>query len=262
MKRVDLLSRTTLTRAAAELVLIVTGILIALGIDSALTERRERAMARQSLELITEDLRLLVEQVEEFARYNQDLLEGASAVESALSTDGSVPRTPELWDAVNRLGYRRTLRLPRAAWDELVGTGNLRLLEDPTLRRDLVRFYETLARDEEVVARNNAVYADALGVGVLLGEGIVLSHPNSADIGVDDVGRLMAPNRMAAAGIPFGPSFAGLLWTSEVDDPVRIRTRSVAMAVASVAASAIQMGEQILADAEALLARIEGDAGQ
>ena len=258
MKRVDLLSRTTLTRAAAELVLIVAGILIALGIDSALNERRERAMARQSLELITEDLRLLVEQVEEFASYNQDILDAASRVESALSRPGPVSRTVELWDAVNRLGYRRTLRPPRAAWDELVGTGNLRLLEDATLRRDLVRFYETLARDEEVVSRNNAVYADALGVGVLLGEGIVLSHPSSADISGGGVGLLMAPDRMVAAGIPFGPTFAGLLWSSEVDDPVRIRTRGVAMAVASVAARAIQNGEEISADAEELLDRIAG----
>jgi hypothetical protein len=171
MKRVDLFSRTTLTRAAAELVLIVAGILIALGIDSALNERRERAMARQSLELITEDLRLLVEQ----SRSSR---------------------------ATIRTSWRR-----RAAWSRL----------SP-----------------------------------------VLSHQSSADISGGGVGLPLAPDRMVAAGIPFGPTFAGLLWSSEVDDPVPIRTRSVAMALALVAACATQNGEEISADAEELLDRIAG----
>lgn len=260
MKRVDLLSRTTLTRAAAELVLIVAGILIALAIDSALNERRDRAMARQSLKLITEDLRLLVEQVEEFVVYNQDVIDAASEVESALALDAPVPRTAALWDAVNRLGGRRTLRVPRAAWDELVGTGNLRLLEDPGLRRDLVRFYETLARDEEIISRNNLVYSDGLGVGVLLGEGILLAHPPPEGVGTGLNVQRSAAERMAEAGIPRGPTFGGRLWSTRVDDPIRIRTRSVAIAVAMAAANGVQIGEEILADARALLVRIDTDA--
>lgn len=259
MKPIHLFTRTTLARAAAELLLIVAGILIALAIDSALNERQELAMARQSLELITEDLRLLVEQVEEFVVYNQDVIKAASAVESALSRDGPVPRTAALWDAVNRLGGRRTLRVPRAAWDELVGTGNLRLLEDPALRRDLVRFYETLAREEEIISRNNLVYSDGLGVGILLGEGIQIAHPPPEGVGTDLNVQRSAAARMAAAGIPQGPTFAGRLWSTQVDDPIRIRTRSVAIAVARAAANGVQIGEEILADARELLGRIESD---
>lgn len=256
MKRVDFFTPTTLARAGAELLLIVAGILIALAIDSGLTEREERAMARQSLQLVEEDLRLLVEQVEEFTIYNRVILEAAGRVEAGLA-GAEVPRTAEFWDDVSLLGSRRTLRAPRAAWEELVGTGNLRLIADPELRRDLVRFYETLARDEEIVSRNNLVFSDGLGIATLSGEGIVLAPPSPEGLGEDLVYFRPSAERMAAAGIGYGPNFEGLLWSSRPGDADRLRTRAVAIQIAQAAANATIIGEEILGAARDLLLRID-----
>lgn len=255
MKRVDLFSRTTFAKAFAELVLIVAGILIALAVDGAISERRDRATARESLELVREDLRLLVEQVEEFRSFNEALLASSARLTRVLSADSMLPRTAETWQDLVTITNRRTLRLPRAAWDELVGTGNLRLLEDATLRRDLVRFYETVARDQEIVSRNNAMFADNLGAGVLIGEGLVLSHPRSEAIA--DIDLIERRDRQHEAGIERGPTFRGRIWTLPGGHPDRIRVESVALAVSDAAAGAVALAEGIRAAAGALIERID-----
>lgn len=256
MKRVDLFSRTTFAKALAELVLIVAGILIALAVDGAISERRDRAAARESLELVREDLRLLVEQVEEFRRFNEALLASGARVTRSLSTGSALPRTAETWQDLVAITNRRTLRLPRAAWDELVGTGNLRLLEDASLRRDLVRFYETVARDQEIVSRNNMTFADDLGVGILMGEGLVLSHPRvEAMADIDVLQRRIELVR--EAGIEAGPTFRGRIWTLPSGHPDRVRVESVALGISDAAAGAISLAEGIHAAAGALIERID-----
>lgn len=256
MKRVDLSSRTTVTKAVIELVLIVAGILIALAVDGAISERRDRAAARASLELVREDLRLLVEQVEEFRAFNEALLASSARATRLLSAESALPRTTETWNDLVVITNRRTLRLPRAAWDELVGTGNLRLLEDATLRRDLVRFYETVARDQEIVSRNNLVFADDLGVGVLMGEGLVLSHRLAQPI--TEIAVLERRiELLREAGIETGPTFRGRIWTLPSGHPDRIRAESVALGVSDAAAGAISLAEGIQTQAHALIERID-----
>lgn len=256
MKRVDLLSRTTLARAAAELTLIVAGILIALAVDGALADRADRAAARESLELVRDDMQLLVEQVEEFRVYNEGQLAAGARLSRTLGADSPIPRTAQTWEDLDDITSRRTLRLPRAAWDELVGTGNLRLLEDAELRRDLVRFYETVARDQEIIARNNAQFSDGLGVGILVGEGLVLRHRR------DDQDSPLASIRrgdelMGDAGIGKGPTFRGRIWALPPGHTDRIRAEAVVLSISLVAASSVAIAEGILVDAEALLERID-----
>lgn len=256
MKRIDLFSRTTLTRAAAELVLIVTGILIALAVDGALSQRAERAAARESLELVREDLVLLREQADEFRAFNQEQLAATVRVTRLLAADAPVPRTTQMWQDLVDLTSRRTLRLPRAAWDELVGTGNLRLLDDRELRRDLVRFYETVARDELIVSQNNAQFVDQLGLGVLVGEGLVLSHHRldaaSAVPLSTDRSRLMLE-----AGIATGPTFRGRIWSLAPGHPDRVRAESIALAISAVAANGVALSRGMLTDVEGLIDRID-----
>lgn len=256
MKRIDLFSRTTLARAAAELVLIVTGILIALGVDGALSERADRAAARESLELVREDLVLLTEQVQEFRTFSAANLEAAARLARVLAADAPLPRTAQTWNDLIDITSRRTLRLPRAAFDELVGTGNLRLLEDRELRRDLVRFYETIARDELVVSQNNTQFTDQLGMGILFGEGLVLSH-HRVDPG-STVPLLGERNTLILeAGIETGPTFRGRIWALPAGHPDRVRVEAIALALSSALGNATVLADGILAEAGALIERID-----
>ncbi|HSG48659.1 MAG TPA: hypothetical protein VLA43_12640, partial [Longimicrobiales bacterium] len=138
-----------------ELTLLVVGILLALGVDGWLERRREAAVAAQSLELVRNDLVQLMEQADELEDYNRRVLEAASVVWSATDTPGLVAKDAATFLALTLLAQRRTVRFPKAAYEELVATGNLRALADPGLRAALVRFYEALGRDEEIILRNN-----------------------------------------------------------------------------------------------------------
>ena len=255
MKRIDLFSRTTLARAVAELVLIVAGILIALAVDGAISERRNRTMARESLELVREDLRLLVEQVREFQTYSGNQLASGARLTRVLSADSPLPRTVETWRDLIAMTQRRTLRLPRAAWDELVGTGNLRLLDDAALRRDLVRFYETVARDQEIVTRNNTAVVDDLGLGILVGEGLVLTHRRTGTADIPATRGML--ERMREAGFAAGPTFRGRIWRLPHGHPERVRVTSVVLTVSHAAAMATTLAEGIRADATGLIERID-----
>ena len=247
---------TSVGRAATELVLIVAGILIALGVDGALADRRDRATALESLGLVRDDLSLLIDQVEEFRDYNRDLVQTTVRLERVLTADAPLPRTPEVWQAFVDIGGRRTLRVPRTAWEELVATGNPRLLGDAALRRDLVRFWETLARDEALIARNNAVFHDEMGARQMYGEGLVLPYPGLDRDQDIEVMRERSGVQMGA-GLPSGPDYDGLVWRAAVDDPLRIRALGVTLAVSQSAAASSILADGVLRDATDLMQRVD-----
>ena len=50
---------------------------------------------------------------------------------------------------------RRTIRLPTAAFTDLLSTGNLRVIQDREVRDAIVRFYEMTERSQTIIDKNN-----------------------------------------------------------------------------------------------------------
>jgi hypothetical protein len=81
-------------------------------------------------------------------------------------------------EALGQLTVRRTLRLGRATFTDLLSTGNLRLIRNTDLRDRIVRLYETTERAQLIRDRNNQEFVDRIYVTYLLDQGLVAPRPD------------------------------------------------------------------------------------
>lgn len=238
-----------------ELILLVMGILLALGVDGWLERRREAAVATQSLELVRSDLVQLTEQVRELEEYSRRVLEAVAVVWAAPEGPGLVEKDPETFAALAAILERRTVRFPRAAYEELVATGNLRALADPDLRATLVRFYEELGRTEEIILRNNEAFTDGLVGRLVIGEGLLINVPGGRTEFSLDLQR--EADAVRSEYLPVGPTFKGRLWALPPDHPDRVRLLSVAASLSAAAANHLVFAAGVRQAAAELIDRID-----
>jgi hypothetical protein len=139
------------TRLAAEFVVIVVGVLVALLAESAWQERGERIEEKQVLERIAEDLeadstslvvdRDWAELALSTARESREILAGRDTLAPAT-------RLAILYAAAT---VRSEARFTRT-WDDLTASGRVSIIRDPDLRRGLIDFYarmDQLDRDQD-----------------------------------------------------------------------------------------------------------------
>jgi len=159
-------------RISVEAAAIVASILLAFAIDAWWADQADQRDEVESLSLIHRDLLEAEEQLHDYIAYAQSAAESAINAYAALSRPGPYDREyirAELF-RVDRL----TLRIPRAAYQDLLSTGNLRIIEDRQLRDSIIRFYEDMERTELVIRSNNAAFLDGLLSDIYYGEGLLL----------------------------------------------------------------------------------------
>jgi hypothetical protein len=142
-----------LGRGFGELALIIVGVLVALGVDRWIAgfdaRELESAYLQQLADNVAADSAALETQLASVSRR----MEWADDLFAAL--DGELP-SPE--DA--GLFLRHLDRMPiwtpfdpaREAWDDLVSTGNLRVIRDLEIRQSLSAYYNGLEREEKQMA--------------------------------------------------------------------------------------------------------------
>lgn len=161
-------------RAAIEGAVIVTSILLAFAVDAWWDGRIERREERDALELLLRDLDGTVAQLEEYGLIMDDLAEAGYGAYGILSDGEQRVRQDELATLLTRTLFRRTLRLPRTAYSDLVSTGTLRLVRSPEIRNRILRFYESAERSEEIVEKNSAKYVDDVMSNLLVESGLIV----------------------------------------------------------------------------------------
>jgi hypothetical protein len=160
-----------------ELTLLVVGILIALAVNSWIDDRREARLERQYLELLARDLDRDLATLDDALRFEQAQVTASVLAYRALRGGVAPDEREAIVDALNQLTARRTLRLGRATYTNLLGTGNLRLIRDTALRDRIVRLYETNERVQLIRDRSNHEFVDRMYVTYLLDRGYVASRP-------------------------------------------------------------------------------------
>jgi hypothetical protein len=160
-----------------ELALLVTGILIALAVNNWMDQRREARAERQYLELLGRDLEQDLETLDEIRRFEEAQVAASALVFRGLR-HGVAPADREaVAAALGQLTSRRTLRLRRAAYTNLLSTGELRLIRNTALRDRIVRLYENNERAQTIRDRNNQEYVDRMYMTYLLDQGLVAPRP-------------------------------------------------------------------------------------
>ncbi len=166
-------------RAILESVVIILSILLAFGIDAWWEERREASNMRQSLEVVRRDLVEVLAQLEEFETFSADT--ARASLEAARALSGLKPvaiaERPQVEAHILRSTARRTMRLPRAGYTDLLNTGNLGEIDNRALRDTLVQFYEAADRSQEIVEKNSGLFTDQALKDAVISSGLLMPLP-------------------------------------------------------------------------------------
>jgi len=162
-----------------ELLLLVAGILIALGVNGWIEDRREATSERLYLERLARDFNQDLEVLDEFVSFEERQTNDAVLAYRPLCGGAAVDDREEVARALDHLTGRRTIRFARATYSDLLSTGNLRLIRDAALRDRIVKLYESNERWAAIIDRNNQVYVDQLYLGFMMGAGLVEPRPDS-----------------------------------------------------------------------------------
>lgn len=161
-----------------ELALLVTGILIALAVNNWMDERREARAERQYLELLARDLEQDLETLDEIRRFEEAQVAASVLVFRGLRLGVAPADREAVSAALGQMTSRRTLRLRRAAYTNLLSTGELRLIRNTALRDRIVRLYENNERAQTIRDRNNQEYVDRMYMTYVLDQGLVAPRPS------------------------------------------------------------------------------------
>jgi hypothetical protein len=165
------------SHVVVELALLVVGILIALAVDGWIDDRRDARLERQYLELLVRDLDRDLQVLDDILEF-EEAQAAASALAYRALRNGVSPQVREaVASALGQLTARRTLRLGRATYTDLLSTGNLRLIRNTGLRDRIVRLYETNERMQLIRDRNNQEFVDRMYMTYLLDHGLVAPRP-------------------------------------------------------------------------------------
>ena len=169
---------------AAEYLIVVLGVLTAVAINAWWQGRQDAASEANYLALVSRDLHQMVANLEELSAFEAQQFEDGVRAYHLLSEPGLPPeRQAEVSRLLARLTDRRTVSVVDAAYEDLVSTGNLRLIRDRRLRDQIVSFHEEAGRVVEIHNRNNWLFVDGLFVREVYGRGLFLRRPGSNIVG-------------------------------------------------------------------------------
>lgn len=147
---------------AAEFVIVVVGVLVALAADSAMDGFRERDARRYALEALRRDVTADLESLESF--FLPLLLEQEEArdlLAAFLRNDAPIADSVRFTKAVSVLSTYLTFDANTAAIEELKGMGDLHLLSNDTVRARVLAYYNDI---EDVAELDDVHRADVVGL--------------------------------------------------------------------------------------------------
>jgi hypothetical protein len=111
--------------------------------------------------------------LDESTRFEQAQAAYSAVAYRALRRGVAPDQRDEVAHALGALTARRTLRLSRATYSDLLSTGNLRLIRNTAVRDRIVRLYEMNERAQLIRDRNNQEFVDRMYMTFLLDHGYV-----------------------------------------------------------------------------------------
>jgi len=211
-------------RFVAEGMIIVGSILLAFGIDAGWNLRQERALELGYVARIAADLRATQTEIDSNAAHYSTLLGHAGAALPILEGRSPIPDDTVGFLASVLQATRITAPIvARSAYDDLISTGNLRLITSDTVRLELSRFYG------EVEIRLDPV--DYSGDQMPFRNAVRSILPVDLQLLLREECFDSAPLECPVLGAPPG---AGALASQLVDEPELIRMMTLSMQAKAV----------------------------
>jgi hypothetical protein len=246
--------RTRARWFAAEFLVVVTGVLVALALNAMFQARQDARNESKYLALLSRDMKHTTAQLEEKAAFEAAQLHDGVAAYRALSGSTPPEKPVVVSAALSKLTVRRTVTLRDAAYEDLLATGNLRLIRNRELRDDIVEFYGTTHAEFEIMNRNNSFYVDELYTSFVVGKGLIKP-------GV--VANLAAAMTLdAELAVLLRPGYVDepdMLWSLPANALEWTQLKSTLLMRIRVAAASEQFAQQILQRTRALHAALDAE---
>ncbi len=146
--------------ALGELAIVSLGVLIALWADQAIQVRQEGARAVSYLERLQEDVSADIDALRFSSNAAQDRLVITQQVDAWLNDSGAMPDPDSLVSAVHYAGVTVSPAISRFTIEELQSTGDLRLLTNDALKRQIADYYNQI----ELQIENWIAQSDELNI--------------------------------------------------------------------------------------------------
>ena len=148
--------------AFGEIILVVIGILVALSLNNWNQNRIEIKKEINSLKNLSLDLEEQAALLETYIMiestfYNDGLqiLKHHEKHKGFLEIDSILPN-------LNSLATRNTFNPINTTYKELISTGNIRIIQNETIKRDIIRYYNALDRTTVIITSNNTNLVDGI----------------------------------------------------------------------------------------------------
>lgn len=130
----------------SETLVIVLGVLLALGLDDLWTERQERELELQYLQRVKADVRADIDYIDQVVRERLDIkLQSLAAIAPIVRGQEPVPENVESFlknvALGGLLGASSTHWVRDTTFEDLKSTGNFRLIRNVDLRQKIARYY-------------------------------------------------------------------------------------------------------------------------
>ena len=204
-----------------EFVMLVVGILLALAVNNWVEDRRDARIERQYLERLVRDLDADIGFLAEMVEFERLQVDDGVMAWKALGDPKAIADREAVARALSHLSARRTLRMNRAAYTDLTGTGNLRLISDSALRDRIVGLYEANDRVSTIIDRNNQFYVDQMYAQFLASGGLIARRAHSNLAQLNEAYREIVPRIGRLPGVE-----SDRLWNLPADSPVWLELRN------------------------------------
>jgi len=148
--------------AIGEIVLVVIGILIALGINNWNQGRIEIKKETIALSNLILDLEEQTDLLEVYIEEEKEFYESGLYLSEHYGKNKAFIINDSLLSKLNLLGFRRTFNPINTTFNELVSTGSIGLIRDEKLKRNIMQHYNEIERISLVTSNNNTNLVDGI----------------------------------------------------------------------------------------------------
>jgi hypothetical protein len=167
---------------AAEFLVVVTGVLVALALGAFFQQQQNGRSEDVYLSLLSRDVARTAADLEDVLAFERATMNDGLFAYRTISGRHTPAQEAQASGALGRLLVRRTLRLKDGTYQDLISTGNLRLIRNHTLRDSIVDFFESTTRLFDVINKNNSYYVDEMYNTALVGQGLLVPRATMGNV--------------------------------------------------------------------------------
>lgn len=188
--------------AVGEIVLVVIGILIALEINDWAQNRAERKQETVLLGNLISDLKEELVLLQELIGIEQNYFSEAMTTFAHFAKQGGFTQMDSVLTKMNSLYMRRTFNPVNATYREMTSSGSIKLIQDDSLKRAILKYYHYQERIALIVMNNNTRHVDENFVSNILDKTLIGKIDRKGlPVGPEDQKRNDSMDHVSSAGL-------------------------------------------------------------